>query len=73
MILDDQATGTGSQQIDTLIQPEIAAVIVAAVAASLGKPGRIKRIRYRSGSESVDMTWAKLGRHLIMTSHQPRH
>jgi Na+-transporting methylmalonyl-CoA/oxaloacetate decarboxylase gamma subunit len=48
------------------VSPEVVAVISAAITASLGHKIRVRRIRYRSPSDS---SWSRQGRVTIMGSH----
>ncbi len=49
------------------LSPQDMAVISAAVAIAIGKPVRVRRIRYRRGSP--ESTWTRQGRITIMGSH----
>lgn len=52
------------------ISPETLAVIAAAVAVSIGRPHRVRHIRYRKRPPGEG--WSSAGRVAIMTSHAPR-
>jgi Na+-transporting methylmalonyl-CoA/oxaloacetate decarboxylase gamma subunit len=52
------------------IPPEVVVAIAAAAASTLGKPVRVKRIRYRTGP--AETVWSKQGRITIMGSHTTR-
>lgn len=52
------------------IPPEVVVAIAAAATSTLGKPVRVKRIRYRTAP--TETAWSKQGRITIMGSHTTR-
>ena len=53
------------------IEPEVLAVISAAVAAVVGGSHRIRRVDVLTG-QHTGSNWARHGRRAIMTSHRPK-
>jgi Na+-transporting methylmalonyl-CoA/oxaloacetate decarboxylase gamma subunit len=66
----------GAPALEGGISPEVAAVIMAAVAEATTQKIRIHRIRYRSGVNAnsvAETSWSRQGRVSIMTSHFPKN
>ncbi len=58
----DRATGEE-------LPPERVAVIAAAITAFLGRPVRVRAVRYLRDENTVDGQWARSGRQEVLGSH----
>jgi Na+-transporting methylmalonyl-CoA/oxaloacetate decarboxylase gamma subunit len=58
---------SGAEVLPDAIPPEVVVAISAAVGVAVGRPFRVRRIRYRSAT--TESLWSKQGRITIMGSH----
>ena len=66
-----KADNASDDQEPDLISDEVAAVIAAAVATTMGPKVRVRRIRH-TGLEEAGV-WSRQGRVIIMAGHRPRN